>query len=70
MSRPPRRKSRRRLGIWALRVAAVLVVFGVGLALGQSLDDASPPTETSTSVRTIVPASVSTETITVTVTAP
>jgi hypothetical protein len=70
MSRPRRRKSRRRLGIWALRVAAVLVVFGVGLALGQSLDDASPPTETSTSVRRIVPASVATETITVTVTTP
>jgi hypothetical protein len=68
MSRPPRRKRRRRFGIWALRVAAALVLFGVGLALGQSLDDASPPTETSTSVRTIVPASVATETTTVTVT--
>jgi hypothetical protein len=65
-----RRRRRRRYGAWALRVAAVLIVFLVGLALGQSLDDASPPTETRTSVRTLVPATLGTETVTVTVTSP
>jgi hypothetical protein len=58
---------RRRLGIWALRAATVLVVFAAGLALGQALDDSSPPAGTQTSVRTLVPGSLSPETITVTV---
>jgi hypothetical protein len=66
--RPRPRRGRRRLGTWALRVAALLVAFAVGIALGQALDDASPPAETQTSVRTLEPGTLSAETVTVTVT--
>jgi hypothetical protein len=59
---------RRRLRTWALRSAALLVVFAAGVALGQALDDSSPPAGTRTSVRTLVPGTLSSETITVTVT--
>jgi hypothetical protein len=66
--RPQQQTDRLRLlGIWALRVVVVLVVFAVGLALGQALDDSSPPAGTQTSVRTLVPGSLSPETVTVTV---
>jgi hypothetical protein len=64
------RRRRRPYGVWALRAAALLIVFGVGLALGQALDDSSPPSGTATSVRTLVPATLSPETVTVTVPAP
>ncbi len=63
----PQPARRRRPGIWALRAAAVLIIFGVGLALGQALDDSSPPAGTQTSIRTLVPGSLSSETVTVTV---
>jgi hypothetical protein len=45
----------------------VLVVFGAGVALGQALDDSSPPEGTRTSVRTLVPGTLSAETVTITV---
>ncbi len=64
----PQRKPRRRLGIWALRAAALLLVFAAGIALGQALDDSSAPAGTRTSVRTLVPGTLSPETVTVTVT--
>jgi hypothetical protein len=51
-----------------LRAAGLLILFAVGVALGQALDDSSPPTDTSTSVRTLVPATLKAETVTVTVT--
>ena len=51
-----------------LRVAALLVVFAVGVAIGQAMDDASPPAGTNTSIRTLEPATLSAETVTVTVT--
>lgn len=63
----PQRDRRRRLGTWALRSAAALVLFGAGVALGQALDDSSAPAGTKTSVRTLVPGTLSAETITVTV---
>jgi hypothetical protein len=63
----PRRNRRRDLGIRAFRAAAVLVVFAAGVALGQALDDPSPPAGTRTSVRTLVPGTLSPETVTVTV---
>jgi hypothetical protein len=66
--RPRPRRGRRRLGTWALRLAGLLVVLAVGVALGQALDDASPPAETQTSVRTLEPGTLSAETVTVTVT--
>jgi hypothetical protein len=67
MRQRPQRDRRRRLRTWALRGGALVVVFAIGLALGQTLDDASPPAGTSTSVRTLVPATLGPETITVTV---
>jgi hypothetical protein len=45
----------------------VLVVFAAGVALGQALDDSSPPAGTRTSVRTLVPGTLSAETVTITV---
>ncbi len=62
------RERRRRLGTWAIRGAVLLIVFVAGLALGQALDDSSPPAGTQTSVRTLVPGTLSAETVTVTVT--
>jgi hypothetical protein len=61
------RDRRRALRTWALRAAALLVVFAAGVALGQALDDSSPPAGTRTSVRTLVPGTLSAETVTVTV---
>jgi hypothetical protein len=63
----PRAERRRKLRTWALRSAALLIVFAAGLALGQALDDSSPPAGTRTSVRTLVPGTLSPETVTVTV---
>ena len=66
--RPRQRRSRQRLGTWALRIAALLVVFAIGIAIGQAMDDASPPAGTNTLVRTLEPGTLSAETVTVTVT--
>ena len=63
----PQARRRRGRGSWVLRAAAVLIVFAVGLALGQALDDSSPPTGTQTSIRTLEPGSLTPETVTVTV---
>ncbi len=49
-------------------IPPLLAVFAVGLALGQALDDSSPPSGTRTSVRTLAPLTLSGETVTVTVT--
>jgi hypothetical protein len=49
-------------------LAALLIVFGVGVAVGQAMDDASPPAGTNTSIRTLEPATLGSETVTVTVT--
>jgi hypothetical protein len=65
---PRPRRGRRRWGMWALRVAALLVMFAIGIAIGQAMDDASAPAGTNTSVRTLAPGTLSAETITVTVT--
>jgi hypothetical protein len=67
--RPQRQADRRKLGPWALRAAALVIVFAVGLAVGQALDDSSPPAGTRTSVRTLEPGTLIPETVTVTVTA-
>ena len=63
----PQVDRRRRFRTLALRSAAALIVFAAGLALGQALDDSSAPAGTRTSVRTLVPGSLTPETVTVTV---
>jgi hypothetical protein len=70
MIRPVPRRRRRRFGVWALRAAGLLIVLAVGIALGQALDDSSSPSGTNTSIRTLVPATLSPDTVTVTVTTP
>ncbi len=67
MRERPQADRRPGLGTWALRAAAVLVVFAAGLALGQALDDSAPPAGTQTSIRTLVPDTLRPETVTVTV---
>ena len=65
---PGRRRPRRRIGVWALRIAGLLLVFAIGVALGQTLDDSSPPSGSRTLIRTIAPLTLSADTVTVTVT--
>jgi cytochrome bd-type quinol oxidase subunit 2 len=66
------RRSRRRRPFvsWALRVAAALVVFALGVALGQALEETPEPGRTRTSVRTLVPETLPARTVTVTVPIP
>jgi len=69
-----RRKRRRRVVVrWAIRVGAAAVIFAVGVALGESLDDNPDPSKspTTTSIRTLGPLPLSSPpTVTVTVTRP
>jgi hypothetical protein len=67
-----RAKSRRKLARWALLAAALLLVFLVGIAFGQALDDAPDPGGVTTSVRTLtpLPQDPPARTVTVTVTQP
>jgi hypothetical protein len=50
--RPPRRPHRTR---WLLAVALGLILFGLGVAVGEALHDNPKPGITSTSVRTLHP---------------
>jgi hypothetical protein len=50
--RPPRRPSRTR---WLLVAAAALILFGLGVAVGEALHDNPKPGITQTSVRTLHP---------------
>ena len=67
--RPKPRRSGVRI---ALVVAAFVLVFLVGIALGQALDDSPEPNGVTTSVRTLtpLPQAPPTRTVTVTVTQP
>jgi hypothetical protein len=48
-----RRRQRTELTRWALRLAVVLVVFGLGIALGQALHDNPKPAGTISFERTL-----------------
>lgn len=63
---------RRRLLRWVLLGAALVLVFLVGIAFGQALDDAPEPGGMTTSVRTLtpLPQEPPARTVTVTVTQP
>jgi hypothetical protein len=52
-----RRRRKRGAGVlgWLIRIAAVVLVFGVGVAVGQALEDRPEPSKPVTSVRTIQP---------------
>jgi hypothetical protein len=52
----------------ALLVAAGAILFAVGVALGQALDDDTPPAGTQTLVRTLEPLQLPPAQVTVTVT--
>jgi hypothetical protein len=55
-SRPTRRKRRGRTILrWALGIAAAAVVFAVGVAFGQALEDQPQPGKPVTDVTTIQP---------------
>jgi hypothetical protein len=52
-SRRRRRRRREELLRWAIRLAVVLVVFALGIAVGQALHDNPKPGETTTLERTL-----------------
>ncbi len=74
LERPSRRHRRPRRNIvrWLLLAGALLLVFLVGIAFGQALDDAPEPGGVTTSVRTLtpLPQDPPARTVTVTVTQP
>jgi hypothetical protein len=55
--------------VWAVRIVVVLVVFGLGVAVGDALDDNADSGGEQTFVRTLrpLPLSPARETVTVTV---
>jgi hypothetical protein len=66
-----RRKRRPSILGWALRVLLVVVVFALGVAVGQALEDRPQPAKPVTSVTTIQPwTQTNSRTATVTVTTP
>ncbi len=48
-----RRRRRRELARWSIRAALAIVVFGLGVALGQALHDNPKPGQTFTLERTL-----------------
>jgi len=66
-----RRKRRPSLLGWALRVLLVVVLFGLGVAVGQALEDRPQPAKPDTNISTIQPwTQTDGRTVTVTVTSP
>jgi len=55
---------------WGVPVAAALVLFALGIALGQALEENRHGGETRTSTGVLVPQTLPAQTVTVTVTAP
>jgi hypothetical protein len=56
---------------WAVRIAIVAVLFALGVAVGQALEDRPQPAKPVTSIETIQPwTATSGNTVTVTVTQP
>jgi hypothetical protein len=71
LSRERRAKRRSRPFLpWIGMAAAAIVVFALGVGLGQALEENPEPGETRTSVRTLAPQTLPAETVTVTVSTP
>jgi hypothetical protein len=68
-ARRPRQR-RRPLLAWVLPTAGAVVVFALGVGLGQALEENRDGGETQTSIRTLEPETLPAQTVTVTVTAP
>lgn len=68
----PGRTRRRRnpLLAWGLSLLGAVVLFAVGVALGQALEENRGGGETQTSIRTLEPETLPAQTVTVTVTSP
>jgi len=70
-SRARRGRGRRRSLVWLVRILAAAIVFFAGLALGRAIESGSSGGETNTSVRTLVPSTLTPQqTVTVTVSSP
>ena len=68
----PGRTRRRRnpLFAWGVALLGAVVLFAVGVALGQALEENRGGGETQTSIRTLEPETLPAQTVTVTVTSP
>jgi hypothetical protein len=64
------RRRRRPLLVWGVPVAGAVLLFALGVALGQALEENRGGSETQTSIRTLEPETLPAETVTVTVTSP
>jgi hypothetical protein len=70
-ARGRKRRSRHRALVWLIRILVAAVVFFAGLAVGRAVESGSGEGETNTSVRTLVPSTLTPqETVTVTVSTP
>jgi hypothetical protein len=68
--RRTRQRRRPSLVRWGAPIAAAIVLFALGVALGQALEENRRGGETSTSIRTLEPETLPAQTVTVTVTSP
>ncbi len=64
------RRKRSPLLVWSLPLVGAVVVFALGVALGQALEENRGGGETQTSIRTLEPETLPAQTVTVTVTGP
>jgi hypothetical protein len=65
-----RRRTRSPLVAWGLPLLGALVLFVLGVALGQALEENRGGGDTQTSIRTLQPETLPAQTVTVTVTTP
>jgi hypothetical protein len=68
--RRTRQRRRPSLVRWGAPLVAAIVLFALGIALGQALEENRGGGETRTSIRTLEPETLPAQTVTVTVTAP
>jgi hypothetical protein len=64
------RRRRSRLLVWGLPLLGAVVLFALGVALGQALEENRNGGDTQTSIRTLKAETLRAQTVTVTVTSP